>query len=82
MLGLLPWEEWLPPYIVGPALCLISILAIVFDPSLSWWEYLVLPFGGIFGAWGTWVWFSTGRNVFRLSEKKPAENLESKSDKP
>jgi hypothetical protein len=71
MLGLLPWEDWLPPYVFGPLLCIGSILFLLFGGDLSWWQIIVFSFGAAFGGWGTWVWFSAGRNIFRLSPKKP-----------
>ena len=85
MIGLLPWEKWLPPYVYGPALCLISILCLIFDHNLSWWEIVILPFSGLLGAWGTWVWLSSRRNIFDLSgEADPTvhETEPPKSEKP
>jgi len=81
MLGLLPWEDWLPPYIFGPLLCIGSLLCLVFADSLSWWQLVVFPFGVVFGAWGTWVWFSTGRSIFRLSPKKPDGEQQTSQEK-
>lgn len=66
ILGVLPWEKWLPPYVFGPLLCMIAGAVLVFSRPLSWWELLLMPVAGIWGAWGTWVWFKTGRNVFRF----------------
>jgi hypothetical protein len=63
-LAFLPWEKWLPPYIFGPLLCVISLVGVWNFKGLSLWACLLLPFAGLWGAWGTWVWFTTGRNVF------------------
>ena len=71
---LLPWERWLPPYIVGPALVVIAISALVLDASLSWRQLVLLPLAGAFGAWGTWVWFRTGENFFRLETHDDRDN--------
>lgn len=74
MLGFLPWEEWLPPYVFGPLLCIISVLSLVLDTNPSWWEFLLCPAVAIYGARGTWIWFSTGKNVFLLTAPKPDNN--------
>jgi hypothetical protein len=79
MLGLLPWEEWLPPYIFGPLLCVGSVLLLVFDTDPSWWKFLLCLFGAIFGARGTWIWFSTGKNIFLLTPPKPNNDRASES---
>jgi len=76
-LGLLPWERWLPPYIFGPLLCIGSILALVFDTNLAWWEFVVFSLVAVLGAWGTWVWYSTGRNIFNSNaQSDPAQQVE------
>ena len=83
-MGFLPWEKWLPPYIFGPLICLGSIYALVTDTNLATWEIVVLPLAAVMGAWGTWVWFSTGRNIFDYSQKVDPTQQEpekSKSDK-
>ena len=67
MLGLLPWEKWLPPYVFAPLLCVGS--AVLFFMSLSdphWWELVFLPLASIFGGWGSWRWFKYRENVFLL----------------
>jgi hypothetical protein len=70
MLGFLPWEKWLPPYIFGSLLCLGSICVLVFARDPSWWQMVLTGFGVVLGGWGTWVWFSAGRNIFDLSGRK------------
>ena len=64
MLGLLPWEKWIPPYILGPAMCTGSIAVLVFSSHLSWWWWIILPSWALYCAWGTWHWFKYRRNVF------------------
>ena len=76
MMGFLPWEEWLPPYVFGPLICIGSICIYVFAGTLSWWQMLGVAFCVIYGALGTCVWIATGRNIFVLSkasEKRPIE---------
>jgi hypothetical protein len=68
MIGFLPWEEWLPPYVFGPLICIGSIVISVGEAPLSWWQMLGVVFCVIFGALGTGVWIATGRNIFVLSE--------------
>jgi hypothetical protein len=62
---LLPWEKWLPAWIVAPLLCGGSIAALVLDHTLSWWQYILLPLSAALGAWATYVWFKDGRHIFR-----------------
>ena len=82
MLGLLPWEEWLPPYVVGPVMCIGSIAVLVEKSSLAWWEMLLLPLAGIYGAWGTWRWFRYGNNVFssRSARKSKVSSADENHD--
>jgi len=68
---LLPWERLLPPWLLGPLLVLVGVGALLFDKHLAWWEWLLLPLTALFGAWGTWVWFATGENVFCSSGQRP-----------
>jgi hypothetical protein len=70
MLGFLPWEKWLPAYVFGPFMCVGSICVLALARDLSWWKLLSAGFGIIFGALGTWIWFSTGRNIFWHSDLK------------
>jgi hypothetical protein len=65
---LLPWEKWLPAWIVGPAFFAGSVAALLLDRNLSWWEYILLPFGVLLGAWATYAWFKDGRHVFRETD--------------
>lgn len=64
----LPWEEWLPAWIVGPAMCLGAIVALASDRNLQWWDYVLLPPVSLLGAWVTYVWFKEGRHIFRDAE--------------
>lgn len=70
-----PWEKWLPVWIIGPALCIGSIAALVFDRSLHWREYILLPLVALLGAWATYVWLKEGRNIFREADP-PAHSKE------
>jgi len=70
MLGFLPWEKWLPPYVFGPLLCIGSGWVLFFSPALSWWKISLCVFGIVFGAIGTGIWFATRRNVFDASDGK------------
>ena len=70
MLGLLPWEKWLPPWIFGPILVIIGVGALVLQEKLAWWELVLMPLTALYGAWGTWEWFSKRRNVFRYDESR------------
>jgi hypothetical protein len=70
MLGFLPWEKWLPPYIFGPVLCGGSACVLVFCHGLHWWEILTLGIGVIWGAVGTLIWLLTGQNTFDISDPK------------
>ena len=63
---LLPWEK-LPPYVFGPLLCIGAICVLVFARHLSWWEIVLNGCAAALGAWGTWVWLSSGQNIFDLS---------------
>jgi hypothetical protein len=76
VLGLLPWEKWLPPYVFGPLICIGSICIFVFARDLSWWQILGIGFCVIYGALGTWVWLATGRNIFDLSKDKRKKGSE------
>ena len=64
MLGFLPWEKWLPAYVFGPLLCVGAAGVLVFNRGMHWWQTPIYGVGVIFGAWGTWTWFRTGRNIF------------------
>lgn len=68
-LGLLPWERWLPPYVFGPLLCIGSLAILMFSPQLSWWKVLIMLLTTAYGAYGTWVWFKTRRNVFHSGDR-------------
>jgi hypothetical protein len=68
---LLPWEKWLPAWLLGPILVAIAVGALVLDKRLSWWEWILLPLTAVFGAWGTWMWFSKGENIFNPSRNAP-----------
>jgi hypothetical protein len=70
MLGLFPWEKWLPPYVFGPLICLGSACILAFCRDLSRLELAGCAFCIVFGAWGTWAWFSARRNIFDLSDPK------------
>jgi hypothetical protein len=70
MLALLPWEKWLPPYVFGPLMCVGCGCVLMFGHNLAWWEILSCGFGVLFGASGTWVWYSTGHNIFYTSVPK------------
>jgi len=72
MLGCLPWEKWLPPYIVGPLLCAISTIPLFSDEKLPWYLVLAMPFCFAFGAWGTYVWVARRENVFDIEAKTKA----------
>ena len=50
MLGLFPWEEWLPPYVFGPLISIGSICIFVFARPLSWWQLQGIGFCVIYGA--------------------------------
>jgi len=69
---LLPWEKWLPPWLLGPLLVAIGIGALIFDERLAWWEWALLPLCAIWGGWGTWMWFAKGENVFSTSKPSPS----------
>ncbi len=77
MLGLLPWEKWLPPYVLGPLLCIGSTCIAVFDRGLHWWQGCLLGFVAVFGAVGTAMWFATGINLFH-----PAASNKTSNDAP
>ena len=72
---LLPWEKWLPAWLLGPILVVIAVGALVFDKRLSWWGWILLPLTAVVGAWGTWVWFARGENIFNpsLTSVKPGD---------
>ncbi len=60
-----------PAWLLGPALIAIAVGALVFDERLSWWEWVLFPLTAAFGAWGTWMWFWKGENVFNPSWSDP-----------
>ncbi len=64
MLGLLPWERWLHPLVYGPLLAGASIWALHANPSVAWWEWLLLGAGAVFGIAGSLHWLLTRRNLF------------------
>ena len=70
MLGFFPWEKWLPPYVIGPLICIVGACTLTFARDQSWWGMAACIFCVIFGAWGTWVWFSARRNIFDLTDRK------------
>jgi len=78
MLGLFPWEKWLPPYVFGPLISIGSICIFVFARPLSWSQLLGVGFCVIYGTWGTWVWISTRRNIFWPFHTKTNEQQETK----
>ncbi|HWW07541.1 hypothetical protein [Collimonas sp.] len=71
---LLPWERWLPPFIVGPFMCAASFFGLFNYSQLHWWELLLVPIAFLYGAYGTWVWFKRGENVFDFSGDEKAKN--------
>lgn len=71
MLGLLPWEKWLPPWLIGPLMVIIGIGALLWSQDLAWWQWLLLPMCAIYGGWGTWVWFTARRNIFNANNNEP-----------
>ena len=73
-LGLLPWEKWLPAWLLGPLMCIGSLVLFVISHERRWWEYIVFPLCALLGAAQTWVWFRTGRNI--LNEEAPAPGPE------
>lgn len=68
-MGFLPWEKWLPAWLLGPLMCIGSLVLLVISRERSWWEYIVFPVCSLLGAAQTWVWFKTGRNI--LNEDAP-----------
>ena len=78
-IGFLPWEKWLPAWVLGPLLIVISVAALAFDGNLHWWEYILLPLVGLLGVWQTWVWFKEGRNVLRDDPVVQSESSEKES---
>ena len=60
---LLPWEDWLPPCILGPLIVLGSTWGL-WHWRTSGWHLALLPFACCFGVWGTWRWFTARENVF------------------
>lgn len=60
---LLPWENWLPPWILGPLMVLGSSWGLWHWRTLGW-HLALLPFTWCFGVWGTWRWFTRRENVF------------------
>jgi hypothetical protein len=60
---LLPWEKWLPAWLMGPLLFIGSTAALLLDRSIHWWEYILLPGAAMLGAYQTWVWFKERRNI-------------------
>lgn len=73
----LPWEKWLPAWIVGPGMCVGAITALVLGRNLHWWNYVLLPLAALMGVYATYVWFKTGRHIFRDDESQtPAGNEE------
>lgn len=63
-LGLLPWEKWLPPYVIGSLLCIGGISVLVFSDDLDGWKPALCVIAAAFGAYGTWIWFKERRNIF------------------
>jgi hypothetical protein len=76
MIGLLPWEKWLPPWLYGPLVCGGSIWILVAKADLAWWEYVLLAAGILWGAFGTLRWFIAKENVFGgpTGEETPKED--------
>ena len=65
MLGLLPWERWLPPQVYGPLIAAGSIWALSAQAcSLAWWEWVLFGLGAVYGVGGTVYWAVTRRNLF------------------
>jgi hypothetical protein len=62
---LLPWEKWLPAWLVGPLLVVSAVCGLFLDRQLRWWEYIALPVAGLLGAWTTYAWLKDGRHIFR-----------------
>jgi len=81
MLGFLPWERWLPPYVFGPLLCLCSILVLFNYTRFAWWQLILSTLSGLFGAYGTWVWAKTGKNIFLVPSKADSEDAAAKFEK-
>lgn len=74
MLGFLPWEKWFPPFILGPLLCIGPILALLYTSEFVWWEFILAPLTSLFGAWGTWVWFIHGENIFDTKDQSASKD--------
>lgn len=79
MIGLLPWEKILPPYVLGPVICLLSMIPLFSEEKMPWYLVALMPFSFLFGAWATYVWFKRRENVFDMSPKKAGE--EGKAEK-
>ena len=67
---LLPWERWLPAWIVGPAMCIGAVWALASGLHLHWWDYVLLPPAAVTGVYTTYVWFKQGRHFFRDHEPR------------
>ena len=77
-MGFLPWEKWLPPYVFGPLICIGCACELVFARDPQWWKIVLLGCGIVYGAWGTWVWISTRRNIFWPLDTKTNEQQDTK----
>jgi hypothetical protein len=65
VIGLLPWEKWLPAWVLGPVLCVGSVVLLVLGGEHAWWQYILFSIAAIVGAAQFLVWVRTGRNILQ-----------------
>jgi hypothetical protein len=65
VIGLLPWEKWLPPIVFGPLMFVGSLYLIFTVPQMAWCHYVLLSCAALFGAYATYAWLKRRENVFK-----------------
>ena len=80
-LALLPWER-LPAYILGPLLCLVSILALAKDDHLTFWHGALAVFNACFGVWLVWRRYTTGIEPLWTEEQRSKSETGKSKDAP
>jgi hypothetical protein len=78
-MSFLPWEKWLPAWIVGPGMCIGAVTLLALGRKLHWWDYVFLPLAALLGAYATYAWFKSGRHIFRDDEPHPPAGNEDRN---
>ena len=71
MLGFLPWEKWLPPYVFGPLICVASTCVLGLERDLHWWNIVLLCGSRISLRPDVWLALLAGLATMLLMQMNP-----------